>query len=100
MTDFRAFIKVEMDFMDITKKTELNINYHDNGDGIDQRIVDFFSDAYDEGMLKYYAEIERDSQIENQKKIESEERIELKNNGWTCWGKDGKDWYFSKPKLD
>ena len=29
-----------------------------------------------------------------------EERIELKNNGWTCWGKDGKDWYFSKPKLD
>ena len=29
-----------------------------------------------------------------------EERIELRTSGWTCWGKDGDDWYFSKPKLD
>jgi len=28
-----------------------------------------------------------------------EERIALKNDGWTCWEKDGNDWYFSKPKL-
>ena len=28
-----------------------------------------------------------------------EERIDLKNDGWNCWGKDGQDWYFIKPRI-
>lgn len=54
MGDYRATVKLSLEAADLKFETEMWINYFDDGDGCDRRIVEWFSehwekcrDAYD-----------------------------------------------------
>jgi hypothetical protein len=54
MGDFRASIKIEMELMGKKYKNEWGwINYFDNGEGIDQRIVDWFNECWGDTQGRY-----------------------------------------------
>lgn len=60
MGDFRAEIKIKMELMG--KKYEHvwdQINYSDNGDGIDQRVVDWFAECWKDTQRRYDNIIEK-----------------------------------------
>ena len=55
MGDHRASIKIEMEFHGKVSKTDMYINYCPMDDsGVDSRIIDFFEQAYREGMVRYH----------------------------------------------
>lgn len=57
MGDHRAEIKVDFTIHGKTYKLNLDwINYFDNGNGIDQRVVDFFSESWDDARGRFDAE--------------------------------------------
>lgn len=69
MGDFRASIKIDMELMGKKYKNEWGwINYFDNGDGIDQRIVDWFNECWEDTQNRYddliykYKEKEREEE--------------------------------------
>lgn len=51
------------------------LNWYDNGDGIDRRIVEFFRDCHDKAYRKYLDETEAGHRI-RQKQEEDEELAE------------------------
>jgi hypothetical protein len=54
MSDFKAYIKLEMEFQNKTEKLELDINYIPGFvDGIDDRIIEFFQKCYNSGIARY-----------------------------------------------
>jgi hypothetical protein len=54
MGDFRASIKIEMELMGKKYKNTWSwINYFDNGNGIDQRIVDWFSECWEDTVMRH-----------------------------------------------
>ncbi len=53
MGDHRCEIKIDFNAHGKKYTQEWSINYFDNGAGIDQRIVDWFSDCWADAMAKY-----------------------------------------------
>lgn len=89
MGDHRASVKVEFSMYGKTKKCDMWINWSpDFSDyhGVDQRVLDFFSNAAEEMASDYWAEIERAAR-KQQKKVEEEnerkeyERLKTKFEG-------------------
>jgi len=74
MGDHRANIKLEMDFHDKKYKTEMNINYCDDFNGVDQRVITFFEESYADGIRRYNAAIDKYSQEKRLKNQETEEK--------------------------
>jgi len=54
MTDQKASIKIDFDFHGKHYRFDGYINYFDNGDGIDDRVVEFFRESYEDGMSRYH----------------------------------------------
>ncbi len=63
MSDSRFHLEVKFDVYGKTFNWKPSLNWYDNGDGIDQRIVDWFRESYndalwdfEEGMRKWQKE--------------------------------------------
>lgn len=79
MGDHRASIKIEINFHGIEEKVDWWINYCDSdGEGLDRRVKEFFSDVYYRGMIKYDEEMLRFYSEQNLKKVEAEEKETLR----------------------
>jgi hypothetical protein len=74
MGDLRADIKIKMNLWGHNYKTDMWINYWDDGDGNDQRVKDFFAESYRDAYSKYQTFI-YDSQAKERKA--SEKKAEL-----------------------
>lgn len=78
MGDHRADIKIKFSMYGEVKKADMWINWspHDSEcSGIDQRVLDFFREAYNEMYGTYMDQVFEHAQIE-QEKQEAEERKE------------------------
>ena len=54
MTDFKASIKIKMEFMGVKDQCDMYINYNINGCcNVDERVIKFFENIYERGMEKY-----------------------------------------------
>lgn len=87
MGDRRASIKIEFSMHGETKKADMWINWSpDDYHGVDQRVMDFFSEAVQEMESKFWQEIERQAR-KNQEQTEEEaerkeyERLKAKFEG-------------------
>jgi len=76
MSDSRFHLKI--DFEIYGKKFDWNasLNYYDRGDGMDERIFNWFVCAYEEAYASYQEEI-YSVEERSRKKIEDAERAEL-----------------------
>lgn len=55
--DCRAWIRIKFDIYDKKFKTEMNINYMpESVDGVDDRVIEWFCDKYEEAYAEYYAD--------------------------------------------
>lgn len=79
MGDHRASIKIQFDFHGKTYEMDSWINYCDSdGNGVDSRVIEFFGEAYRDGMARY-AEEEYEYHRERRKREEKEKELaELK----------------------
>lgn len=77
MGDHRCLIKLEFDVHGKVYKTEMNINYFDNGDGIDSRIVEWFSNCWDDALSRYHDMIYEETRAVREAEEERVERREL-----------------------
>lgn len=78
MGDHRANIKLEFTIHGKTYKTELAwINYTDNGEGVDRRIVDWFSECWRDAYCRYEDQIAAYHEEQNKAQNERLERQEL-----------------------
>lgn len=81
MSDFRASIKIEFDFMDKTETADMYINYMGRDSecpGLDDRVVKFFRDAYEAGMARYDSIVYEANRKSHEAEVENNERAELK----------------------
>ena len=78
MGDLRADIKLQMTLLGKTYKEEMWVNYFDNGDGIDDRIVGCFADWYADALGRYRKAIRKQDEQRAKELIEQEERNWLK----------------------
>lgn len=69
MGDFRAGIKIEMHLINKKYKTDMSINYWDDGDGNDERVKEWFRDCYNDARSRYNKMI-YDSQAKERKAAE------------------------------
>ena len=77
MGDHRTEIKIEFTAHGKTYRQEWSINYFDNGDGIDQRIVDWFRACWEDAYARYNKAVQRHYAKEDVARLEREERAEL-----------------------
>lgn len=87
MGDHRASIEITFHLHGVTKKTNMYINWWDNGDGIDDRIVDFFREASQEAMFQYEVDlnaytIQREEKENEIKDLQEYERLKKKYQGF------------------
>lgn len=73
MTDMKANVKIEFHFMGKTYAMDSYINYS-GADGVDERVVEFFQEAYDDGMKRYNEQVRKYYMEKHAKEIEQEER--------------------------
>lgn len=81
MGDLRADIKIEFDFMGETKKADMSINYIGESCecyGVDDRVIEFFRNAYESGMHNYRAMIAEAEKESRRAETEVKERAELR----------------------
>jgi hypothetical protein len=79
MGDHRASIKIEIEFHGVKKEADWWINYHDSdGNGVDSRVSEFFSNVYFEGMLNHGFEMQQFYKERDKKLAELNELQELK----------------------
>lgn len=77
MGDRRASIKIEFSMHGETKKADMWINWSpDDYDGVDQRILDFFSEAARQMESKFWEAQERAASKQRKKAEEEAERKE------------------------
>lgn len=79
MGDRRTSIKIEFSMHGETKKADMWINWSpDSSDchGVDQRVIDFFSQAAQEMEYKFWEEVERDARRRQKEAAEEAERKE------------------------
>jgi hypothetical protein len=67
MGDFRASIKIEFEMYGKKEKLDTWINYFPNEDGIDERIVEFFSDSWNKFTYYYNQALEQVKNLLNKK---------------------------------
>lgn len=78
MGDHRADVKIEFTFHGETRKLHLDwVNYVDGGDGIDDRVREFFETAYTDGMTRYHKLAAAAYRDRHKEEIEAREREEL-----------------------
>lgn len=77
MGDHRASIQITFEMHGIKKECDMWINWWDNGNGIDDRIIEFFSDASSEAMLKWNKIIYDSQKIEREKQVEENDFCEF-----------------------
>lgn len=77
MGDHRCGIKIEFDAHGKVYKTDMNINYFDNGDGIDQRVVDWFSECWGDAFSRYNGQIYEAMKEQRKREEEHYERAQL-----------------------
>lgn len=79
MGDYRAIVKIEMDFGK-TFITDMWINYSPDSEceGVDQRIIDWFRNAYEEGRAIIDSNIHKAQRKQRAVELEKHERSELK----------------------
>ena len=78
MGDFRADIDLKMTMFGKTYKRNMWINYWDNGDGVDDRIIEFFRESWNDARTRHDAIIYK-SQAKERKAAERKfELAELK----------------------
>lgn len=87
MGDHRANIKVEFTIHDKTYKNEWGwINYTDNGDGVDRRVVEWFSDCWNDAYSRYSdamyeADRENRERLERDAELKELARLKTKYSG-------------------
>ena len=77
MTDFKADIKITFAFMGKKETYDGYINYSDRGDGLDERIAEWFREKYEAGMLRYQARVREAMREQRERATEKSERAEL-----------------------
>lgn len=77
MGDHRVLITIEFDAHGKTYRQKFNINYFDNGDGIDQRVVDFFAESWADALGRYEDQVREHFREQNKAEIEAQERKEF-----------------------
>lgn len=79
MGDHRAEVKITFEAHGITRKFDAWINWFPNSDGVDQRVVDFFRNAWDDCMAVYDERVEEWHAREREKAERGEyERLRAK----------------------
>jgi hypothetical protein len=79
MSDFRASIKIEFEFMDVRDFADMHINYCPTDCcNMDERVIAFFTRVYEEGMVAHNKMIREQYEKENKENIECVERAQLK----------------------
>jgi len=81
MGDHRATIKLYMSIHGKIYEHEMWINYWPDNDGVDNRIKEFFSGAWDDALARYKAqiyELDREDREKRERKKELEELARLK----------------------
>ena len=73
----RCTIKIEFSIHGKTYKQDWNINYSDNGDGVDRRIVEWFADCWVNARARWQDSIDEYFEEEHNKEMEEIERTEL-----------------------
>lgn len=77
MGDHRASIKIEFSMYGETKKADMWINWSpDDYHGVDQRVLDFFSEAYQQMNAKFWEVQERAERKRIARETEEQERKE------------------------
>lgn len=75
MGDHRADIKVEFTIHEKTYRQVWDwINYTDNGDGIDQRVVEWFDECWQDARDRWYRAIDK-ADAENRQRREREDEL-------------------------
>ena len=81
MGDHRATIAIKLELPNQTYETVIGsmggINYVADGDGIDERVREFFSTSWDDYQSWYHEQIDKHFQRENAAEIERTERAQL-----------------------
>jgi hypothetical protein len=79
MSDFKASIKIEFSIFGVTEKTDMYVNYFADSEcyGVDQRVIDFFREAYEKAYAGYRNGLD-DNQHETEEAAEREEYERLK----------------------
>jgi hypothetical protein len=73
MSDFKVGIKLEFSGMGVDEKADMYINYFpDNSEaaGVDQRIIDWFRERWEEAYGKYRGDQEKDRDDEERREFE------------------------------
>lgn len=61
MTDMRAGIRLQFDFMGKVSRKVMSINYSPDDGFLDSRIREFFEEEYRKGMVRYAEICERET---------------------------------------
>ena len=77
MGDHSCHIKIEFSIHNKTYKQEWYINYFDNGDGIDRRIVEWFAECWHDAHSRWQESVDEYFKEEREHEIEETERTEL-----------------------
>lgn len=77
MTDFKADIKIKFDFMGKVETYDGYINYSDRGDGLDERIAEWFCAKYEAGIRRYQDRLDEVTRAQREHDLERSERSEL-----------------------
>lgn len=77
MGDHRAEIKIEFTIHGKTYKQEWWINWWANDDGVDQRIVDWLANCWEDAYMRYNEGVNKILEKEEKERIEAEEKAEL-----------------------
>lgn len=74
MGDFRANIKIEMHLINKKYKTDMSINYWDDGDGNDKRVKEWFKECYQDAQRRYQKRMNEINAEEDKAREEKAER--------------------------
>lgn len=77
MSDSRFHLKVEFEIYGQKYKWEPSFNYFDRGDGMDERIHDWFVKCYQDAHGKYQAAMYEEQREQEKREAEQRERVEL-----------------------
>lgn len=76
MGDHRAYVSIEFRFHGKTNKQSWDINWFDDGDGIDERIVEWFRECTEAGQRRYQKVVDEVMAERNKAQTEKRERTE------------------------
>lgn len=77
MSDSRFHLKVEFEIYGKKYTWNPSLNYFDRGDGMDDRIFQFFVNSYNDAWMHYQEENDRAARESENRETERREREEL-----------------------